>query len=310
MKKFITQIIYISLPLLIAAIGLEVWLRNIPNDYLAKKEYLDQHSAEIEILILGSSHSFYGLNPAFFDLKTFNASHISQSLNYDLAILKKYEARFKNLKNIILPISYFTLFEKLDTEPDSWRIKNYHIYYGISTSKSIIYYSEVLSNQLNVNLTRLVSYYLFKQSAITCTKLGWGINFNSKKAQDLIETGKTASQRHSKNAIHSAKYQAIFSENQSTLDAILEWSKKRNIKILLLTPPAFESYRQNLNPAQLNFCIETASKIASKYTNCMYLNLLSDANFKAQDFYDADHLSEIGAKKLSPLINSKINEWK
>jgi hypothetical protein len=309
MKKFISQIIYISLPLLIAAIGMEVLLRNIPNDYLAKKEYLDQYAAEVEILILGSSHSFYGFNPAFFTPKTFNASHISQSLNYDLEIVKKYETQFKNLKNIILPISYFTLFEKLDTEPDAWRLKNYHIYYGINTSKSFIYYSEILSIQFNLNLTRLVSYYLFKQPTITCTQLGWGTNFQSKNAQNLLETGKTTSQRHTKNDVYLLKSQAVFLDNQSALNTLIEWSKKRNIKVLLLTPPAFESYRQNLHPVQLNFCIETANKIASKYTNCLYLNLLSDANFKAQDFYDADHLSEIGAAKLSTLINNKINEW-
>jgi len=28
------------------------------------------------------------------------------------------------------------------------------------------------------------------------------------------------------------------------------------------------------------------------------------------DFYDADHLSEIGAKKISELINERIIEWK
>lgn len=78
---------------------------------------------------------------------------------------------------------------------------------------------------------------------------------------------------------------------------------------MLLTPPAFETYRQNLNQEQLKITINTISDICSKYDNCIYDNLLSDTNFVAMDFYDADHLSEIGAKKLSVLINERINEW-
>ena len=91
MKRFVIKTIYISLPILVVAILMEILLRNTPNDYLFKKQYLDKHSSEIETLILGSSHSFYGFNPEYFSSNTFNASHISQSLNYDFEILKKYQ---------------------------------------------------------------------------------------------------------------------------------------------------------------------------------------------------------------------------
>ena len=83
-----------------------------------------------------------------------------------------------------------------------------------------------------------------------------------------------------------------------------------NVKILLLTPPAFESYRMNLNPEQLDITIKTTTEICSKYDNCIYQNLLGDSNFVATDFFDADHLSEIGAKKLSEFIDKIILEWK
>jgi len=94
------------------------------------------------------------------------------------------------------------------------------------------------------------------------------------------------------------------------LNSIIKWCKDNNHKILLLTPPAFEPYRQNLNLEQLNTTIKTTSEVCSNYDNCTYMNLLSDTNFVSKDFYDADHLSEIGAKKLSRLINEKIIEMK
>jgi len=308
MKRFVIKTIYISLPILGVAILMELLLRNTPNDYLFKKQYLDKHSSEIETLILGSSHSFYGFNPEYFSSNTFNASHISQSLNYDFEILKKYQDQFKNLKTIILPISYFTLFGKLEAGSESWRVKNYIIYYDLNSSKSLIDYSEVLSNRINVNIKRIASYYVLGNSTISCTDLGWGTSYNSKNARDLAETGKTASKRHTMEDINSDKYQQIFQENIFILESIIQWSNKNNVNVLLLTPPAFETYRQNLNQEQLKITINTTSEICSRYENCIYENLLSDINFVALDFFDADHLSEIGAKKLSELINEKISE--
>jgi hypothetical protein len=311
MKRFITKTIYFSIPILVVAILMEILLRITPNDYLFKKQYLDNNSSEIETIILGSSHSFYGFNPDYFSSKTFNASHISQSLNYDFEIIKKYHDRFKNLRNIVLPISYFTLFAKLEAGSESWRIKNYIIYYGlINSSKSLTDYSEVLSNRINVNFKRLVSYYVLGNSAISCTKLGWGTGYNSKNARDLVESGKTAAKRHTRDDIHSDKSQEIFNENILILNSIIQWCKENHVKILLLTPPAFETYRQNLNLEKLNSTIKTTSEICSKYDNCIYENLLSDPNFVAIDFYDADHLSEIGAKKLSELINADLGNNK
>lgn len=289
---------------------MEILLRNIPNDYLYKKHYLDKHSSEIETLILGSSHTYYGVNPDFFSTKTFNASHISQSLEFDFAILKKYEQNFNNLKTIILPVSYFTYFSNLENGSESWRVKNYIIYYEIDTDNSFKESNEVLSNQFNKNINRLVSYYLYGNSTLTCSKLGWGTKYNSKFARNLFETGEIAAKRHTKIDQSPDNYQAIVNENLLILNSIVKWSNERNIKVLLLTTPAFNSYRQNLNIDQLNFTVSVSNEIASKYDNCFYLNMIGDPNFIERDFYDADHMSEIGAEKLSILLNDRISGYK
>jgi hypothetical protein len=309
MKKFIIKTIFISLPILFSVLFMEILLRNMPNDYKFKKEYLDKNASEIETMILGSSHSFYGFNPVYFKTKTFNASHVSQSLKYDFEIIKKYQSDLKKLRTIVLPISYFTLFWQLEAGRESWRVKNYILYYGLETSNTYTDYSEVLSNKINPNIKRLSSYYLKGNSAISCTSLGWGKAYKSINARDLIETGKTTALRHS-NDINDIKYENILRDNEQTLNSIIAWCKNRNIRIVLLTTPAFKSYRQNLNKTQLNVTIEIAKKIDLYNKNCIYLNLLNDTSFVAKDFYDADHLSEIGAEKLSKLINENINNWK
>jgi len=310
MKRFVSKTIYLSLPILVVAIIMEILLRNIPNDYLFKKEYLDKNSSQIETLILGNSHSFYGLDPLYFTSNTFNASHISQSLNYDFEILKKYQDKLNNLETIILPVSYFTFIGKLEASAESWRVKNYNIYYGMQSSKSLIDYSEVLSNQFNLNIMRLINHYMHGRTTVTCTQLGWGTSYNSKNAQSLVETGEIAVMRHTRYDTESEDYQEIFNENIRILHSIIQWCHENNVKILLLTLPAFETYIQHLNLHQLNTTIKITNEICSKYDNCIYENMLSDTNFVAADFYDADHLSEIGAAKLSKRINNDIIGWK
>ena len=102
---------------------MEALLRNIPNDYQKKRAYLETNAHEIETLILGNSHSLAGLDPSYFDTKTFNAAHVSQSLNYDLAILNKYVDRPDSLKTIILSISYFSLYETLESSLETWVLR-------------------------------------------------------------------------------------------------------------------------------------------------------------------------------------------
>ncbi len=286
---------------------MEILLRNIPNDYQRKKHYLDKHSHQIETLILGNSHSLYGLNPDYFSTKTFNASHITQTLYYDFEILKKYQEKLTNLKTVVLSISYFTLFSKLEVDPEYWRVKNYVIYYGLNSSKPLTDHFEVLGNRFDVNISRLIDFYIKGNPAILTTTSGWGTNYNSINAQDLIQTGSSAAKRHTKDDLYSDQCQEIFSENVGILNAIIRWANENDVTVLLFTPPAFESYRKRLNSEQLTTTIETTTEICSQYDNCIYRNFLDDPSFVPEDFYDADHMSEIGAEKLSKLTNIGID---
>ena len=304
MRKFIIKVSLFLFPLIILAFILEISLRHIPNDYSYKKEYLDKNSDEIETLILGSSYAFYGLNPVYFSNKTFNASHISQSLKYDYEIYHKYQPDFKKLKTIVIPIAYFTMWWKLENENSSWRIKNYVIYYDMTDPESYLHYSEILSNKFKINITRFFSYYIQKESNITSSELGWGIAYNSKHSKDLAKTGENAALRHTRDNINSKDNKTVFDENASFLNKIIE--SDENIKIILFTPPAYKTYYENLEQQQLAKTIEFATEISENHNNCIYYNFLEDTSFIAEDFYDADHLNEIGARKLSLIINHII----
>ena len=111
MNRFLNKFTIFVVPILLIIFSLEFVLLHLPNDYKYKKEYLDQHSNEIKTLILGSSHTFYGLDPKFFPMSTFNASNIISNTSLVIEkILMKYKNQLSNLNTIVLPVSYFTLF--------------------------------------------------------------------------------------------------------------------------------------------------------------------------------------------------------
>ena len=81
MRKFIIRTFLFILPVLAIAVSAEILLRKYQT-IIHKSKYLDQHAGEIETLILGSSHTYRGINPDYISGKV-NASYVSQSLNYD-----------------------------------------------------------------------------------------------------------------------------------------------------------------------------------------------------------------------------------
>ena len=281
-------------------LGAELLLRKIPNDYRYKRTYLDSNSNKIKVLFLGNSHFYYGINPEFITSTAFNAAHISQSLNYDFEILKKYENKLDSLKYIVVPVDYFSLFTTLEKSVEAWRVKNYTLYYGINITNNLADHTEILSNNFKTNALRLYNFYLKHVSNITCTKLGWGTSYNSKNNQDLVFTGKLAAKRH------FTKSQAYFDKNVGILKSIIEFSLARNIHLVFITSPAYKTYVQNLNNNQLNQTVNSVTNLTQHYNNTQYINLLNDNTFNEIDFYDADHLNEIGAKKLTIKIDSLL----
>lgn len=297
MKKFLKYVLIFFIPILLLGASSEVLLRNIPNDYRYKKNYLDSNSGKISVLILGNSHTFRGINPDYISQPAFNAAYISQSLDIDYEILKKYSKKWEDLKYIILNLDYTTLFSRLEDGVESWRIKNYNIYFGMHLTLNPVNYSEILSNDLGVNSDRLDNYYLRNIPNNTCSKLGWGNTTVSENEQELILSGKAAAARH------LSTDNKNFNKNIKTLKDIIEFAKVRNIGIVMCTPPAYKTYYTILNKNQLLTTMNVATELASSYDNVKYLNFLEDTSFIAEDFYDADHLNANGAKKLTLKID-------
>ena len=180
------------------------------------------------------------------------------------------------------------------------------MYYNFPGRYVLSDYSELFTFIFRTNLYRITDHYFKNKNFITASKEGWGTGFNSENSVELEESSFFKANNHLIQNLNSPKQQAIFESNISALNEILSLCKERNIEVLLFIPPASKEYGQKLNAKQLNITINTLEKISREFDNCHYHNLLKDDQYTSKDFYDADHLSEIGAKKLSKWLQQKI----
>lgn len=283
---------------------MEVLLRQIPNDYSLKYNYLEHNGGSIQVLILGSSHAYWGVNPAFMSLKGFNAAYSSQDFFYDRLLFDKFLNRLTNLKYLIVPISYFSMTGKLKETIEPWRAKNYVIYYGILFEPQVADFSEMLTFRLGTNIERLYSYYIKGESPETASKLGWGTDHKSGGDPNLLEDGISASKRHTADL---DKEKLTIRQNVENLNEMAAEANKRGIKVILFTPPAYKTYVERLNERQLKLMRTSVDDLMARYPNIQYVDYLTDTAFVKEDFYDSDHLNEIGAEKLTRMLDGLMD---
>lgn len=304
LKKYILKLLYFIIPLLSLCFIIELGLRSIPNDYKTKYAKLSQDAKHIDGLILGNSHSLYGLNPEYLEGNWYNASHISQSSSMDWAIFSKYKEDFKNLKYIVLPISYFSFYESLEKGDEAWRLKNYSLYYNIKFKNILKNKSELLSIPIAKQFQRLYDYYILSKDEVHINKHGWDTSYHLSKAMSLEETGRIAAKRHSIDVMNLDLYQESIDLNKKYLRLFLDWAEQHKVQVILFSPPVHQEYYVNTQEEQWELNKNILKEICKH--PCIYLDFNKTDIFEDTDFYDADHLSDKGAKKLTKALAERL----
>jgi len=299
MKNFIEKTILFALPLFIILGVLEWASRNVPNDYYLKNNLFETQADSVEVLTLGSSHALYGINPEFLPTNSLNAAYVSQSLLADFSILEKFFSRSERLRVVIVPISYFSLFSSFEKDHRVWRTTNYATHMQIYLTPQFKYRFESLGLPASTFIKKTERYYLKNRSFITCSPSGWGTAYKSPMHENLETTGPVRAKGHTHD-------DTLLAYNTRILEEIMAFLSEREISIILLTTPTYKTYYENLNEAQLDTTIETCRRETEGTPRAIYLNLLHDDRFTATDFYDADHLNDIGAQKLSKILAEQI----
>lgn len=305
MGKFILKISIFLIPLLMVLTAMEYIAQSSPNSYRYKNGYIDENSDSIKTLILGSSHSFYGINPQYLENNSFNLANVSQDLKFDLYLFEKCIVKCKNLKTLIVPISYFTLYETpLDSGEEKFRVKFYEHYMGYDDTLLYCFEKLELFNPtiFQEKIANSVKYYFDKKQEFGYDSLGWATGYNVSKIDKDIESDALKTIER-----HNSGSDMYVRENTDRLRNIAELCHKHNIRLFFITTPTLPEYYSKMDNDKWDFTTSTINDICLKY-NASYYNYLKDERFDKSDFFDADHLCHKGAEKFSKILKSDIFE--
>lgn len=304
MKTFIRKLSFFVILIFIGWAGLEIFYRAVPNNYTVKDKHIKASYNDIEVLLFGNSHSFYGLNPSFFEQYALNVSNISQTLMYDELLFNKHIDSLTALKYIVLPVEYSSLGQDDNMPELQWRKYFYETQMGLKTGMvspfDIKRYSLALSPRFSLTVGSMQKF--FNNGTIAdCNDMGWAPLQGVNGELNNLQSAKATVQKHEKS-------QYKFDKNIYRLKSIIDTCKSRGIKVLLVTMPVTSYYADNINKEKFTLIMKECNTLDSKYDNVSYINLFQDSHFSNKDFYDADHLNSNGAKKCSLIVNEAINK--
>jgi hypothetical protein len=312
--KLIKKLVLLIIPVILLIILFEVKARDLENGFTLKKSLLEKNPEDIQILILGSSHGYFSINPELVDNKSFNMAYFSQDLYYDYMLFDKYKSKLKNLKCIVLSLSYFSLWYDLNDTPEKWRKIFYCKYFDIKAKSGMSFadlidiksYSFAFFYTFDKTLYGTINKRLFSFGT-KMNSLGWNTDtlaYSVDSTEDMIGKGKERVD-FANSLINKKNY----ADNIKLIDELKKYATENNIKLVFVTTPV--SYAYSLYTDKKLY--SDFQKKVTEYTdnkNIFYLNYFSDNRFSMKDFYDYDHLNGKGATRFSRILKDTIESLK
>ena len=275
------------LPIVILAIGLEIYVESIPNSYTYKRQYMEQHASEILTLVLGSSYAYDGIDTEYLP-HAFNLANSSQCFEDDYRLLAKYLPMMDSLQTVILPLSY----SSLQMVSSSNRRGYYTIYMDLYPRWPISKYSfECFNLEL---MTKKIIKHTLREDVVRCDSLGQRIGHTlESRPTDWQDTeALVANDRF----VGSAA-QPYIEENTHWLHQMAELCAGKGVRLFLMAMPVLSGYRQGMPQEQIALMEQVLLDMSAQY-DCVQVLDYQCWGCNA-DFWNATHLNTDGARRLT-----------
>lgn len=217
----------------------------IPNSYTYKREYVEQHGAEIQTLILGSSNAYDGLNPSVLP-NAFNLSNSSQTLEDDYRLLAKYIDSMDSLQTVIVGLGYHSLGA---TTEDNRRTY-YTIYMDLYPQWPISKYSfEVCNPEM---LVKKIIKYAVSRDVTRCDSLGQRVGHTKEAAETWAEWwNKGVDALVANDRLDIGHCTSVIEENTRYLRMIVDLCNAHNVQPVIVLMPVTGEYKRKLPKEQV-----------------------------------------------------------
>lgn len=305
MKKFVRDFVYILILILIGIYVIEILLNNVQNEYSYKHKYLQEHKDDISILILGHSHTAWGINPHFLD-SAFNAAIAARPLYYDTKLAEKWIPNMSNLKVLIISHGYdfpWGFFNLHNWEEEEWKKNTIYMHYKymgipfVETPNDYLLHTALFSSHLAKESFRNEELGIGTYDSLGFIWRGKAIH----ECDDWQENDKI----HINNIGADSLYKYV-QEYIMYLRDIAKICENNNVRLIAVTTPCHKSYLEQTNKIGMQTLYDVIDSVKINYP-IEYYNYLSDEEFRADSFYyDCSHLNYIGAKHFTKRLKKDL----
>ena len=307
----------ISIP---AAAVIILFLLNIPYREIDDEKYMDMWNLrmlgnqinEVEIANVGSSHGAYDF---IYDELTedgyscFNFGSVSQTYQYDLALLEEYGGHLDDGCVVFIPVSYFSFNNETvnETEAQALSVKYYHC---LSPKNIPDYdlYTDIVTTRLPILSAGEDLFRLLPSFSLSLKAFAAEDNPNGGMDEAAVaEFANRAAMRYDRH--FNNKENLFLPEREEQLLSLIDYCQKHGLTPVLITTPFSSYYNTQVSGEFLDRFYGTVNRISSD-TNVSYYDYSHDKRFQENLTYfsDSDHLNAEGAAYFMEIIAEEVPE--
>ncbi|MEW7291821.1 D-alanyl-lipoteichoic acid biosynthesis protein DltD [Aquimarina sp. 2304DJ70-9] len=306
MKRFLKTLLIFIIPLGIVTLAFEVYLRTMNTEYKQKINGLTANYGDIEILALGNSHAYNGVDPRQFELETYNMAAGNQSLYFDKRITLKHIDSLKKLKYVLISVDQHSLYFSSQGIRDTWLYYDYDIKYKDKTEfwNDISHFWLGYTPRIAVSIVKdkLLEQFKEKQTHSAEVIKGFMPHYGSATNAFTDKNIKRKANFFNREVKDSNERE----ENLADLEDFIVQLKKRDITPILFTLPMHNDIYGYLLKEYVDQNNEDVQYLKQKY-NIQHFNFSNQGDDQSL-FYNSDHLNGKGAEVFSKKINTELKK--
>jgi len=262
------------------------------------KRYLFETNKDAVCLITGTSHSWHGLDPRLFPFKTINIAEPGKPVLIDIQLLEKHIAEFHDLKYVIIPIDYFTLYFEGDQDEFSQR---YYFHWNLKPE-----YKPIPVNHqyhiLTCGISPAEMFGGFKSDPL----LGFRPLHTDFSQKSELARKKDAIHRVGEwNKKWTGSSNAMYIVKR--IKELAELLKSRGIAPVFVSMPLSEEAIASLDKDEMAANAQMIEDIVNT-SHSTYIDLQTDQGFKADSLFDdCDHLNTDGATYATGILKNCLS---
>ena len=301
MRRFLNDLFGVILAFILIIAICEGIFYFIPNTYSYKYKYVSEHKDDINVLILGHSHTLRGVNPMILGDSVFNFAESARWIYYDAQLVERFVPKMSNLKLVIYPIGYDMPFGYLSYHyEDDYNTEDQHDY-------NIHMYAKYQNIPYDRFPMRYTAYSTFLSGYLAKDEVDYELGCDSLGFEILDSAFHSGPNWKTDNIVHipikeiEDDYSGNMYVNEYVLHLthIAEICAKNHVRFVTITTPCFETYVDKTSEAGWKNIYSIVEQVKQLYP-IEYFNYLSDKDFRSDSLYlDCSHLNYIGADKFT-----------